>query len=400
MAANTIPVELNRLIEVGLGGDTFQEFIDRYQEKYNEFVVDGFDFEPIKLDYTYSQLVASTGAKTLPAYVDPESPGYEAALRSVTGRTGDIPTQKMFYRFNRVALRQQLQLLQRFGQNAITPEMEDALMGLIDESSDGLIQSNLNSLTHQRHQVVSTGKFTIDSVNNPRGVRGITLDFGVEANHYDVLTGNARFWTNAEHTKANEGSTSDPIDYFQKKVKEIRRKYHYNGPLGMELSQDLLDDLLTHSAVLKRIGHSLYPQVTDDATVIAAAQNENPDRLLELFRRIIRVDRITPRDSFAVVTKPGTDDEDQPDLVEDVIENFKKENVTFLPIDRKIGGIQGIRPITLGYEPEEVASFMDGRIVLTQRVEKKTHSIYIESEMAQLCVPYAVKQMFICTVTV
>ena len=38
-------------------------------------------------DYTFSQLITSLGVKTLPAYVDPESPGYEAALGELEGRT-------------------------------------------------------------------------------------------------------------------------------------------------------------------------------------------------------------------------------------------------------------------------------------------------------------------------
>lgn len=398
MAANTLPIDLHRVLEIGLGGDSFQEFIDHYEEKYDALEIDGFDFEPVKLGYTYNQLVASTGAKTLPAYVDPESPGYEAALRSLTGRVGNLPTQKLFYRFNRVTLREQLQLIQRYGQSAISPEMEDIFMGLLHESSDGLIQSNFNAITHQRHRIVSTGHFVIDLENNPRGLKGIDIDFGIAADHYDTLTGTARFWTTDEHTPANEGSKSDPVSYFKNKVKEIRRKYHYTGALRMELAQDLIDDLLTHTKVLTRIGHSLYPTVTDDATVLANAQNVNEEVLLETFRKLIRVDEIKARDSYAVVTKPGEDENGDPDLIEETIENFNPKNVTFLPVG-KIGGIQGVEPITLGYKAEDVASFLDGRIKLTQRANPETHSIYIESEMAQLCVPYAIQHMFICTVT-
>lgn len=400
MAANTLPIDLHRVLEIGLGQDSFQEFIDNYEEKYDAFEVDGFEFEPIKLDYNFSQLIASTGAKALPAYVDPESPGYEAALKSISGRTGNIPTQKLFYRFNRVILRQQLQLIQKFGQAAITPEMEDVFMGLLHESSDGLIQSNLNSLTHQRHRIISTGHFIIDTENNPRGLKGIDIDFGIATDHFDTLTGNARWWTSDEHTTAKEGSTSDPIDYIRKRVKEIRRKFHYNGPLGLELTQDLLDDLLTHSKVLKRIGQALYPASdATDAALVAKAQNESDERLTEMFRKLCRLDAIKPRDSYAVVTKPGTDADGEPDLVESTIENFKKENISFVPVGRKLGGIQGVEPITLGYDPEDVASFLDGRIKLTQRTKKETHSIYVESEMAQICVPYAINHIFISTVT-
>ena len=69
--------------------------------------------------------------KTLPAYVDPESPGYEAALGELEGRTGNIPTQKKFYRLNRVTVRQQLQLLQRVGMSALTEEMQNVFLGLL-----------------------------------------------------------------------------------------------------------------------------------------------------------------------------------------------------------------------------------------------------------------------------
>ena len=97
---NTLPIDLYKVIEYGLGGDTWQEFIDRYKEKYDLLQIDGFEFEATKLDYTFSQLITSLGVKTLPAYVDPESPGYEAALGELEGRTGNIPTQKKFYRLN------------------------------------------------------------------------------------------------------------------------------------------------------------------------------------------------------------------------------------------------------------------------------------------------------------
>lgn len=34
---NTLPIDLYKVIEYGLGGDTWQEFIDRYKEKYDHF---------------------------------------------------------------------------------------------------------------------------------------------------------------------------------------------------------------------------------------------------------------------------------------------------------------------------------------------------------------------------
>lgn len=389
---NTLPLDLHSVLEFGLGGETWQGFVDHYNEKYNTLDVDGFVFDPLQVGYTFSQFLKSTGAATLPAYVDPESPGYEAALQEIEGKTGNIPTEKKYYRLNRVIVRQQLQLLQKVGRAAMTTEMQEAFMGLLDEGTDGLIQAYYNSRTHQRHRIVSEGKFVIDITNNPRGLKGITIDF-IKADHRDTLTGDARWWTSDEHTPANEGASADPIQYMKDRVKVIRRKWHFVGRLKMELSRDLLDDILTHSKVLTRLGRSLYPGATDDAA-LAYAQNQGEELLVDTLRKIIKVDAIVARDSWAFVDKP---DEAAKDIVTTLVENFKVTNISFIP-DGIIGGFQGVEPLTLGYEPDKVASYDGGRLKLTQRAEPKTHSIYIESEAAQLAVP-TTPHIFISTVT-
>jgi hypothetical protein len=396
MAANTLPVNLYDVMALGLGGETFQEFVDHYNEKYDKLEIDGFEFEPTRISYTFAQIIASTGATTLPAYVDPESPGYEVALRELQGRTGNIPTFKQFYRLNRTTVREQLQLIQKIG--GVTSGMQDIFMRLLDESTEGLIKSYQNALTHQRHQIVSTGKFTISEINNPRGLRGITIDFGIKDAHFDELKGDKRFWTKEEHTTANEGADSDPIEYFKTRIKAIRRTYHYYGAIRVELAQDLLDDLLTHSKVLSRIGKALYPNASAE-NALDNARNQSDEAILAVFKKLIKADEIVGRDSYAYVDKPGKDADGTPDLITEQVENFKKENVAFIPTG-KIGGVQGVEPLDLGYKAEEIGSFHDGRLKLYQRVNQETHSMYIESEAAQLCVPSAIEQMFISTVTV
>lgn len=396
---NRLNLDLYKVIEFGLGNDTWQEWVDRYEEKFDQFVIDGFDFAPMSLDYTWRQLIASTGATTLPAYVDPESPAYEAALRQLEGKTGNLPTMKRFYRLNRVTLQQQMQLIQRVGASAMDAQMQKVFMGLMDESTDGLIQSYYNALTHQRMRVVSTGQFTIDDINNPRGIQGITLTFNVPTKNASTLTNSKRWWTDEEHTPTNEGADADPITDMKNWVKEIRRKHHYYGAIEMELAQDLWDDLATHTAVLKRVGASLYPQINEDATLLRNVQNEEEERIKSIIKKLIKVDVITPRETYAYVDKPGTNEDGLPDLVQVQIENFKKENISFHPTG-KLGTIQGVEPIELGYEPSKVASFNEGRLKLTQRAIPETHSIYIESEAAQLCVPSVPQFMFIKTVTV
>ena len=327
-----VPLDLYKLIEFGLGGDTWQQFVDHYNDKYDELSIDGFEFAPTKINYTWSQLISSTGAKTLPAYVDPESPGYEKALREVQGQTGNIPTQKAFYSLNRVTVLEKMQLVNQFGNAALTPEMQDVFLGLLDESTDGLIQGYYNSLTNQRMRIVSTGKFTIDVNNNPRGLQGITLDFGIDSSHFDTLSGTARWWTDADRT--TEGTAADPITYMKKRVKYIRKNGHVGVP-------------------------------------------------------------IVVRDTLAFVDKPNATTHEL-EVVQ--VENFNPKNIAFVP-DGRIGSIQGVSPLTLGYDADKVATFNDGRLVLTQRAVPETHSIYIESEAAQLCVPSVPQYMYISTVT-
>lgn len=383
------------ILQLGLGGVTFQEFVDAYNEKYNSFEVDGFVVAPTTIGRTWRQLIASTGAACLPTFVDPESEGYEVALRSIQGATGNIPTAKQFYRFNRVILEEQLMLIQRYGNGAITPAMEDIFLSLYDEGTEGLIKSYYNMLTHQRMRVVSTGKFTISADNNPRGYQDVTIDFNVPTSNFDTLTGANRWWTDAERT--TEGSAADPIDYMKKRVKYIRRTKHYVGRLRMEISEALWNDLCEHSKFRSDIAAYLYNTASDSALTVLPKYID-PDKMKEALAKMIKVDSIVIRDSIAYVSKPGTDADGMPDLVEVAVENFKETNIAFIP-EGNIGTIQGIEPNTLGFNPEDVAKYHGGRLALCQRAEPKTHSIYIDSEFAQLCVPSAVQYMFISTVT-
>lgn len=387
------PVDFYKLLEFGLGGDTWQQFVDRYKEKYEGMVIDGFEFAPTSINYTWQQLVAATTVTTLPTYVDPESPGYEKQRGSAKGETGSIPTQKAFYSLNRTIVREKMQLMQMFGQAALNQDMMNVIMGLLDESADGLIKGYYNSLTNQRMQIVSTGKFKIDATNNPRGIKDITFDFGIDASHFDTISGTQRWWTNAD--KSTEGTASDPIAYMKNKVKEIRNKYHYYGPLKIEMAKEMMDALLSHSKVLKRIGMMLYPLSSVDnsgATALAYAQNLADDAIKQALVRLVGCE-IVERDSKAYVddwTEDGV-------LAQKEIENFSLTNISFIP-QGTIGNIQGVTPLTMGYEPSKVAFFDDNRLVLSQRMNPETHSIYIESEAAELCVPSLPKYMFICTV--
>lgn len=381
------------LLSFGLGNVSFQDFVDRFQEKYNALQTDGFDWDPeIQLDYTYEQLIASLNITTLPVYVDADSEGLDKSFGEFKIGSNKIPTQKHRYPLSAKLLRERMIMYNRFGDASLNNGTRDALMNMLFDSTDKLLGGNRNSLTHQRMRVVSTGQFTIDIENNPRGLKGLTFDFGVPAGNKESLTGTARWWTTAEHTTANEGSTSDPLLFLKNKRKAMRKA---GFPAGhFEISADLFDDLLTHSKVLERIGLSVYPLSGENAQTYAA--NMTDQAKTAAIESIIGCPIVT-RDSIAAVDKF---DDATKNIKPITIENFNPLNVSFVP-DGQIGTIKSVQPIVFTDDPtQRIAWFDGGRTLLTQRFESKTKSMYVESEMAVLCVPNMPQYMCIYTVTV
>lgn len=391
-------IGLQDMVALALNGGSWQKFIDLYETQFNVDSVADFKFDPVSISYTFNQLIKSVHATVLPTYVDPESEGFEMPLGETQGLSDNIPTQKLYYSVNRVILREQMQLAQRFGKLALDEQLRGTMFDLLDEGTTGLIQAFWNALNHQRDQIVSTGSFTIDATNNPRGIKGVTIGFGIPSSHITSLTDDNKWWTNASHVVGNEGSTSDPIKSLADEVTKIRKTFHYVGKLKMELSQILWDDLLTHTAVLKQIGYSLYPTAADANAALSVGRNTDDDRKKETIRKLIKVDEIVTKESYSFVAKPGTKN-GSPDLVTDTVENFKKENIAFMPVGN-LGTIQGVQPLSMGYDAADIAYAMDKRLLIEQERVPRSHSININGEMAQICVPSAVNQMFIKTVTV
>ena len=384
------------IIALSLGEDTWQEWVDRYLEKYDGLTVDGYRLAPLKRNYTFQQIIASTGATPLPTWVDPESPGYEVALRSLSGNTGNIPTAKQFYRFNRVIMREQMQLIDACRGN-LPDGTQEIFMGLMDESTDGLIKSYHNALVHQADRINSTGYFVLAADNNPRGYHDVKIDFNIPSSHFDTLTDTERWFTDADGSMTTAGTKSDPIQYCKDKIKEIRRKYHIYAPIDIRISEELWEAVCQHPKVRAKIAVNKNPLATDNALVNIAAELED-EEIKTRFAKMVKANSIIVRDSKAFVDKPGINEDGEKDLVTVQIDNFERKNISFIP-SGDIGEIQGVKPLALGYDPDEIAYHDGNRLLLTTRAHKETHSIYVESEFAQICVPSNVNAMFISTVT-
>lgn len=384
------------IIALSLGEDTWQEWVDRYLEKYDGLTVDGYRLAPLKRNYTFQQIIASTGATPLPTWVDPESPGYEVALRSLSGNTGNIPTAKQFYRFNRVIMHEQMQLIDACRGN-LPDGTQEIFMGLMDESTDGLIKSYHNARVHQADRINSTGYFILAADNNPRGYHNVKIDFNIPSSHFDTLTDTERWFTDADGSMTTAGKNSDPIQYCKDKIKEIRRKYHIYAPIDIRISEELWEAVCQHPKVRSKIAVNKNPLATDNALVNIAAELED-EEIKTRFAKMVKANSIIVRDSKAFVDKPGINEDGEKDLVTVQIDNFERKNISFIP-SGNIGEIQGVKPLALGYDPDEIAYHDGNRLLLTTRANKETRSIYVESEFAQICVPSNVNAMFISTVT-
>ena len=381
------------LMAYGLGNASFQEFVDHFKTKYNDPQTDGFAWDnEIQIDFTYYQLQAELGIATLPTYVDIDSAGPYKSQGEFKVGSNKIPRFKHGFAMNEKIIREKMVMLQRFGEASITDATRTALMNLLFDSVDKLLEGNQNALTYQRMQVVSTGKYSITTDNNPQGISGITFDFGIPDTNKATLTTTARWWTNATHTVANQGSASDPLGDMKAWRKAATKK---GTPLGCyEISQDLFDDLLGHTAVLSKIGYSLYPAASTSDIAVAYAQNLGDAVLKANMERIIGCP-IVVRDSKACVEKY---DKNSKAMVKTTIDGFDIKNVAYVP-SGTLGTIKAVEPIAVPDPAARLAYYDGGRTLIKQTFNTDTNTQYISSECTALVVPSASQYMYIYTVT-
>lgn len=377
----------------GLGFDNakFQAFVDKFNDKYNTLQTDGFDWDDeIQIDFTYEQLQAELGIATLPTFVDIDSPAPYKSQENFTIGTNKIPRFKHGFAMNEKIIREQMILAQRFG--GLANGTKDVLLKLLFDSVDKLIKGNRNELTYQRMQVVSKGQFAITAENNPQGIKGITFDFGIPTANKVTLTSTSQWWTKADHTVANQGSKSDPL----KDLKDWRKVASRAGvPEGhFEMSQDLWDDLLGHTAVLSRIGYANYPAASTSDVAVAYAQNLTEDALKSVIERIIGA-QIIVRDTKAVVEGY---DKDTRSLKKTAINSFEPTNVAYVP-NGTIGTIKAVEPIAVDDPAARLAWFDGGRTIIKNTFNTDTNTQYVSSECTALVVPNVSKYMYIYTVT-
>ncbi len=379
---NAYDITFYDLLSRALGENTssaLQSFLDETMaRKYNALQLDGFEFDPfMQDDFTFEQIVAELGINAAAQYYDLDSPAIPDKARSVKAYTGKIPRMKKVEYFNEDKLRKMLIVENRrdIGSERIAEIAYEQLFITVDK----LVGGHTNALTFQRHQAISTGKFEINSTNNPNGIAGVTIDYHVPAANKTTLTGTSRWWTSSTHARANEGANADPVADLRGEV-EKARKAGVRGHFEVEL--DYFKEVLGHSKVVAALGVAVLPTAAAE-TQAAYAGVMGYERKKEVLEAIIGAP-IKTIDSIVAMQKV---DASTKSIVASQLRAFNQNVFVFVP-DGNIGVVKTVRPIAI--DGGVYGQFYDGRLLLTVGADfvKKCQSY--NTEMTSLAIPTAV----------
>lgn len=372
---NTYPVQFYDLLSRALGGNDggrLQGFLDNVvAQKYNQLNIPGFKFAPeMQLDFTYEQIQKEIGLNVMASYVDLDSQPIPVGTEGAVISTGRIPRMKMVEYYNEDKYRKLLIAEQRFGagSNQVVNSAVKALFNTIDT----LVGGHTNALTYQRHQIVSTGKFTVNSTNNPNGIVGLTFASHVPTANWNTLSGTKRWWTDAE--KTSEGTAADPIADMVAMVENARKK----GVKGhFEVNAAYLDAILKHSKVVAAIGANLFPTAADaSASAAYLSRARKIDVLADVVGApVVAIDAVVATEVYNKTAKK---------LERTMIDAFEANVVVFVP-DGDLGEFITVEPIAI--DGGTYGTFYDGRLLLTVDVDAKYKCQSFNTEMTTLAVP-------------
>ena len=372
---NTYPVQFYDLLSRALGsndGRALQGFLDNVvAQKYNELNIPGFTFAPeMQLDFTYEQIQKEIGLNVMAQYLDLDSQPIPVGTEGADISTVRIPRMKMVEYYNEDKYRKLLIAEQRFG--ATSNRVVNAALEALFNTADTLVGGHTNALTYQRHQIVSTGKFTLNSTNNPNGLVGLTFASHVPTANINTLAGTKRWWTNAEYT--TEGSAADPIADLIAMVEVARQK----GVKGhFEVNASYLDKILKHSKVVAAIGANLFPMAENAA---ASAAYLSRAKKIEVLAEIVGA----PIDAIDAIVATEVYNKSTKALERKMIDAFEANVVVFVP-DGNLGEIITVEPIAI--DGGTYATFYGGRLLMTVDVDAKYKCQSFNTEMTSLAVP-------------
>lgn len=382
---NAYNIQFYDLLSRALGGSEskhIQGFLDDVMaRKYNALQLDGFAFDEMQTDFAYEQIQREMSITPMANYYDLDSPAIPRGTEGLKSWTGKIPRMKDVEYLNEDKIRKQLLLEQRIaaiGSDRVIRGAMETLFVTVDK----LIGGHTNSLTFQRHQMVSKGKFEITYSNNPKGVNGLSFSAHVPSANIVTKTSTAKWWTDT--TYATEGNAANPIGDMQALVEKANdaglAAFHF------EVEKAYFKKILNHSKVLSAIALNLFPtgDVTSTANAVAVMADDVKKRALESvvgcpFKVI---DSVVSKEAPVKASQDFT------------IVNMKafEPNVLVLVPDGQIGRVLTVEPIAL--PGGTYGQFYDGRLLLTIGVDPVKKCQSFNTEMTSLVVPEVPQYMW------
>ena len=361
-------------------GSALTKFMnDQFAEKYNAdsyFGALGFSVNPnIPLNPTYEQIEATIRPYTMATYVDIDSDGATKSTDGMTLKMGSLPTFKHEVVLSRKILREKMLLMDRLG--GADAEIENTVMDLLFDGLDDLIGGNYNTIKHQRHQVVSTGKLVIDAKNNPLGIP-LDIDFGVPSKNIKTST-----WYKKTGAVAQEEAVGKTIIPLQL-MKDVKRNAEQKdfAPLGhWEVSKTTWGDLLQMPYFRQMYVMATRPDITSAENVAAYGALLTDDVLKKFIEAqvgapIVVIDDISVVESF---------DKGSKSMKYNSIESFQEGVLVYVPND--LGDVQFGKPVYMETPGARVGLYDGGRTLIRQVFNDETMTQVVKSEVTGLVVP-------------
>ena len=360
---------------------TLNAFLDTVLEKYNILDLAGFPMAPLQSSFTFEQTIKALQPNIMASYVALQSDPIPIGTEGFSVNTGTIPRQKSMEVLDEIKTREIFMLANR--KDITSDRLTDAAAYQLYVTLDMMFGGHYNSMTYQRHQIVSTGKFATTNANNPRGIQNFTFDAHVPSKNITSLSSTKQWWTD-KGTYATEGTASDPIGDLEAMVDAADDAGI--GAKHFEIDKVYAKHIVKHSKVVKAIAANIYP-MGDETMATAAAANLSFDRKIQVLGEIIGAP-IKIQDHIATVQKW---DNSAKALKNESMRSFASDVVVLVP-DGNLGNTLPVEPLRL---PGGIyGDRMNGALLLSIVYDYQRKIQTYNTELTALVVPDKTPYMF------
>lgn len=349
--------------------------------------LDGFSFEPtMQMEFDYEQLQVENNIKVMATYTDKDSEAIPFGSKGFETSRGVIPRQKARFLMDEDEYRKYLIAVTQMDFQNMTAK-EYALNILFNKMTD-IRDAHDTSMTYQRDQMVSAGGVTLDTDNNPRGIKGVTFSASIPKENITTLTSNKRWFTDSE--KKTEGTESDPVGDIMKIIRMMKRKGYNN--ITIEVDEVSFYDDMNHSKWQTKIGYALTPSLIlaadNDANARMVGANATFEEQKRAFEKITGC-TVKYKQGLVGVEKLNSSSKK---LERVAFRSFKENTYVFYPTG-PLGTIKVVAPL-LPDSTHLYGRILGGKGIIQYEYDAKSKTQDWWSELTALCVPNRSAEMF------